>query len=132
MRRWSYGINSFHKKATIYIEDGSFFIFAIDNFIEFICDHIPPIGLPDIKINLKNNEDIEFNDGNKQTTLRDWYGDLRELFHLFVHVPIFDYCNKRINVRSLEIEYEEVKRIFYNEDKKFWDEEIKNCKSVSN
>lgn len=65
MKRWSYGINSIYKKASIYLEEAPWWIFALDRSIEFLCDLMPSIPLPNVKIRLKNREDIEFNEGSE-------------------------------------------------------------------
>jgi hypothetical protein len=100
MRSWGYSVNSLYKKATIYLEEASWWVFVVDNIVEFLCDLTPSIPLPKIKIRLKNREDIEFNEGNKLTTLRDWYGDLRQLFHCFMHMPVFYFCQKKIKSKT--------------------------------
>ena len=75
-------------------------------------DHVPPIPLPKTKMKLKDREDIEFNGGSDWTTLRDWYGDLSQVFHCFVHMPVFDSCQKRIRCKSIEIDYSRPKKCF--------------------
>ncbi len=124
MKNWSYGINSIYKKANIYLEQAPWWVFTIDRIVEFLCNLSPPIPLPKIKMRLKDREDIELNGGGNWTTLRDWYGDLSQVFHCFVHMPVFDFCQKRIKCKSTEIDYARAKRMFYEEDKKFWDKEI--------
>ncbi len=124
MKSWSYGVNSIYKKANIYLEEAPWWIFWIDRIAEFLCDFVPPISLPRMKVRLRSREDIEFNGGDEWTTLGDWYGDLRQVFHCFVHMSIFDFCQKRIRSKSMEIEYNRARRMFYEEDKKFWDKEI--------
>ncbi len=124
MKSWSYGINSIYNKANIYLEEASWWVFTIDRITEFLCDLTPSISLPKIKMRLKSGEDIEFNGGSDWTTLRDWYGDLSQVFHCFVHMPVSDFCQKRIKRKSMEIDYNRAKEMFYGEDKEFWDKEI--------
>jgi hypothetical protein len=80
---------------------------AADRLAEFICDRVPSIPLPNIRMKLKDRWDIEFNEGNKWTTLRDWYGDLRQAFHCLVHLPAFHYCQKKINRKYMEVDFNE-------------------------
>ena len=124
MKNWSYGINSIYKKANIYLEEASWWVFLVNRIVEFLCDLTPSISLPKIKMRLKSREDIEFNGGSDWTTLRDWYGDLSQVFHCFVHMPVFYFCQKRIRCKSIEIDYSKAKEMFYGEDKEFWDKEI--------
>ena len=124
MKSWGYGINSIYQKAHIYLEDASWWIFLVDRIVEFLCDHIPPISLPKIKMKLKDREDIEFNGGSELTTLREWYGDLNQVFHCFVHMPVFNFCQKRTRCKSIEIGYDKAKEMFYKGDEEFWDIEM--------
>jgi len=91
MRTWSYGINSLYKKASIWLDEGPWWVFLLDKIVEFLCEIVPPIRFPNIKLRLKNKEDIDFY-GGEWTTWRDWYGDLSEFFHITVHEPVFKFC----------------------------------------
>ena len=121
MKSWGYGINSVYKEANLYLEEAPWWVFATDRIAESLCDLIPPIPLPKRKRRLKNKEDIEFNGGSEWTTLRDWYGDLSQVFHCFAHIPVFDFCQKRIKRKFIEISYDRAKEMFYEQDKEFWD-----------
>lgn len=123
MKSWSYGINSLYKQASIYLEQAPLCVFAAERVAEFLCDLMPPIPLPNIKKRLKHRADIDINGGEEWTTWQEWYGDLSQVFHCFVHVPIFDFCQKRIKGKVLEIDYQRAKDMFYEEDKEFWDRE---------
>lgn len=68
-------------------------------------------------------EDIELNGGSPWTTWKEWYGDLSQLFHGFVHMPVFNFRQSRIQSRIVGLDYNKAKEMFYEEDKKFWDEE---------
>jgi len=124
MKSWSYGVNSIYKTASLHLEEASWWVFAADRLAEFICDRIPSIPLPRIKMRLKDRCDIELNEGNKWTTLRDWYGDLSQAFHCLVHLPVFHYCQKKINCKYMEADFNKAREMFYKEDKEFWDKEI--------
>ena len=114
MRRIGYGINSYHKNVHLNVDFAPFWIFALENLIEFICGYlIPPIPLPKIKI---------IREGEK-TTVREYYGDLQQTFHVYVHAPIFKYCYSRMDSKFIELDYEMAKKAFYDKDKKFWDDE---------
>lgn len=116
MKSWSYGINSIYRRASIHLEEAPWWVFAVDRSVEFLCDLVPPIPLPRIKIRLKDREDIAFNEGDEWTTLKDWYGDLSQVFHCFVHLRVFYFCQKRIRCKSMEIDYNKAKEMFYEED----------------
>jgi len=121
MKSWNYGINNYYKTASISLETAPWHIFAIEKIAEFICDNVPPIPLPDIKFRLRDKDSIEFNK-SEWTTLNEWYGDLSQLFHSVIHVPIFDFCQDRIKAKNIKIDYEKLKEMFYEENKKFWDD----------
>ena len=124
MKTWSYGINSLYKKASIDLQEASWWIFSLERVTEMLCDLIPPISLPMIKKRLKNSEDISMNGGNQWTTWKEWYGDLSQLFHCVVHMPIFNFCQKKTRLKSIAFDYDKVKEMFYEEDKEFWDKEM--------
>lgn len=79
--------------------------------------------LPNVRLRLRDPEDIELNDGNQETTWKEWYGDLSQLFHCLVHIPVFNYCQRRIRSNILELDYDRAKEMFYEADKEFWDKE---------
>jgi hypothetical protein len=108
MRKWSYGINSYHKTANIYVDDAPWLIFALERSIEFICDVIPSIPFPKVKMRLKDPDDIEFI-GSEWTTWKDWYGDLNQYFHLLVHSPVFYYCQGRMKTKFVDITYDKAR-----------------------
>jgi len=123
MKRWRYAINSYHKTATIFCGVASFHIFWLENFASTICAYlIPAVPFPKIPLKLKNDE-IEDNDGKRWTTWKDWYGSLDQWFHVYVHMPIFDFCYKYIKSYSIKVPYHKLKKSFYEMDKDFWDED---------
>ena len=121
MKSWSYGINNYYKTASISLETASWHIFAIERITEFICDIIPPIPLPNIKFRLRDKDSIEFNQ-SEWTTFREWYGDLKQLFHGVIHILISDFCWDRIEMKCIEIDYDKLKEMFYEENKEFFDD----------
>jgi hypothetical protein len=122
MRRWTYGINSYRRTASIHVDDAPWWVFALDNLIEFICDIIPSIPFPKVKLRLRDPEDIEIN-GSEWTTWKEWYGDLNQYFHLFAHCPVFEYCRDKMKSQSVDITYEKAREMFYDSDRKFFDQQ---------
>jgi hypothetical protein len=121
MKVWGYGINSYHKTAQIHVEEAAWWVFALENSIEFICDIMPSIPFPNVKLRLRDPEDIEINE-SEWTTWKDWYGDLNQYIHLFVHCPVLEYCNKKMKSQSVDITYEKAREMFYDSDRKFFDQ----------
>jgi len=124
MKTWSYGINSLYRTAVIDLRTGPWWAFALERASEGCCDLTPVPPLPNIKLKLRDSDDIELNGGLPWTTWRQWYGDLSQLFHIFVSVPVFNFCQSRIRCKMVESDYDKLKEMFYEEDKKFWDEEM--------
>ena len=122
MRRWSYGINSYYRKASIYVEEGCCVFFILRWIVEKICDLIPSIPLPKISMKLWDKDDIEFNDNCKWTNLKEWYGNLAGFFCIVVHCPIDRFCCKHIKFTSVRVDYNELKEAVYYKDKKFWND----------
>lgn len=121
MRRMGYGINSYHRTASIVIEYAPVWVFWLGDIFNFLCDKIPSIPLPPIPLRLFDEISIEFNDGKKWTTLREWYGDLQGLFHSCVHDKIDNFCERRTDTKSIEVPYTKARKVFYDKDKVFWD-----------
>ena len=123
MRKIGYGINSYHKTASIWIEYSSPLVFALKGTFDFICWYlVPPIPLPNFKITREG----------ETYTIKEYYRNLGELFCLLVHHPILDFCYKRIESRTIDIDYDKAKEAFYDKDKKFWDENEKEAKEIEN
>jgi hypothetical protein len=130
MKSWSYGINSYHKTSSICLEEGAWWLFLIRAFGDFICEYTPCIPLPNIKFRLSDKGDIKFNGGNKWTTLKEWYGSLNDIVHLFIHEPILDFFWKKIKETDIEIPYSKLRKLFYEVDKEWWDEQETSAKEM--
>jgi hypothetical protein len=100
MKTWSYGINSLYRTASIDLQTGPWWAFVLERAVEWCCDLAPAIPLPKAKMKLRDPEDIELNGGHPWTTWKEWYGDLSQLFHGFVHMPVFNFCQRRIRCRE--------------------------------
>ena len=123
MRRLGYGINSYHKTVSIYIDFAPFWVFWLDSVFYFLCNKTPPIPLPPIPIKLTDETSIELNDGSNKTNLKEWCGTLRDLFHLYVHEKVLDFCWRKTDGRAISVNYNKARKAFYDKDKEFWDEQ---------
>ena len=121
MKSWSYGINTYYKTASIWLEEGHWYMFFLDRAIEFLCSIIPSIPFPNIRFKL-NKEDAEFM-GDEWTTLKKWYGDLNQWFCGSVHSLTTDFCYRKINRMHVDIKYSKCRELFYEKDKEYWDEQ---------
>ena len=118
MRRIEYGINSYYKKVSLDVDFAPFWVFILERLTEDICGYlVPPIPLPRIKITREG----------EKTTLKEYYGDFQQLFHCYIHHPVFQFCQKRIDARYIDLDYEAARKAFYDKDKKNWDEAEKRA-----
>lgn len=106
MERWTVTSNSHFETAYIYHEVGPWYLFFIEWLTMTICDWIPPIPFPKWKI---TNQSLLGDDYiNEETNLKDWYGNLRNFWHLKIDNRILQWVWKKFKVESLEIDYKEV------------------------
>lgn len=123
MRVWCYGVNSYHKTAHIHADDAPWYIFLLDRVVEWICGMIPAIPLPKIKMKL-NKEDAEMV-GHNITTWKEWYGDIQQWFCLNIHMPVMYFCNEKKKTFIISVNYNKLKKVFYEADKEYWDWEYR-------
>jgi len=130
MRRWGYCINGYLKTASIFCEVAPFYIFWLEGIISTICAYLIP-AIPFLKVPLRlRGDEVEWNDGKRWTTCKDWWGDLSQWFHASVDMPVFDFCNKCKKHYSMEVPYRKLKKSFYEMSKDFWDEEEQFAKEM--
>ncbi|MFW6310957.1 MAG: hypothetical protein ACOC1K_01850 [Nanoarchaeota archaeon] len=105
MRIWSYGVNSYYKKASYILEEANWCIFFIQNLIMFTCSIIPPIPIP-------FGSKIKFYDKyfNQQFTAKEYYGNLSHIFHCCVCMKIFSWFDKRKKYIFVPADYNEVRK----------------------
>jgi len=122
MNHWSYGINSHHHTASVYLEKAHWWVFALERLVDAVCGKFPEIRLPHIKMKLRDPDDVEM-EGKEYTYWDEWWGDTQQVFCVYVHHPVLHYCWRKTKTRDIEIDFERLKSMFYDEDKDFWDEE---------
>jgi hypothetical protein len=121
LKDWNYGINSLYKTGHISLEEAPWYVFAIACVVEWICDHMPAIPLPD--------DPIKDEDGNN-TTLKAYYGELNHLWHDKVDDPVFQWAEKQKRTVVIDFPYEKLREIFYEKDKNFFGEEEKIAQEI--
>jgi len=123
MRKIYYTINGYHKTASIVVEYANPLVFALDKIIGFMCGYLVP-AIPLLPISIERE--------GEKTTLREYYSNLQDVFHIFVHCPVFEWCDRRVDTRFIEISYDEASKAFRDKDLKFWlESETMNRKEVS-
>jgi len=106
MKRWSTGSNNYYFTCSIYLDEASWYVFALEDSIQWICHFFPRIPLPNfIKIKREGEE----------YTLRSWYGTTGDLFHIYVCSPIFEWCWNNTKKQTIQFPYEMLMKIFPDE-----------------
>ena len=119
MKRWGYGINSYHKTAHIFCEIAPFYIFWLEDIVQTICAYLIP-AIPFLKVPLRLKDDeIEWNDGKRWTTYKDWCGDLSQWFCAHIDMPVFNFCTKCQKHYSIDVSYRKLRKSFYEMGKTF-------------
>lgn len=101
--RWSIAINNYYFTGSIVLETASWYIFAIENIIQIICSYIPRIPLPK-SIKIKRDDEIY--------TLREWYGDVQQMFYSHVFMKVSEWCYKRIDFQYISFPFNMLKEQF--------------------
>lgn len=104
MRDWNVGINDYYKTASLILDEGPWYAFVLSDLIMMICSKIPSVPLPfGSLIKIRDKED------DKTYTINEYYGDMSDLFHLFICSPITSYCFSKIKtIHSLDYPYEDI------------------------
>ena len=113
MKRWSIGTNNYYFTSSIYLDEAPWYIFFLEEAIQWICHYTPRIPLPRfIKI---QREGYEY-------SLRDWYGTTADLFHVYICTPVFNWCWDKTKKNDIEFPYEMIKEMFpekFNEEDEY-------------
>ena len=116
MRRWYVGFNNYWFISTIFLEEVPMGLCFLEWLTALICYAIPSIKLPKIKFKLKDKKDWDFiNNENGYTDLREWYGDLNQLWHAFICIPISDLVNKYSKIKTIDLPFNFAKEKFPKE-----------------
>lgn len=125
MRRWSIGINNYYFTGSIYLEEAPWYIFSLEDFIMKVCDIIPRMPLPNIKIKIDGEE----------WTMKSYYGTFRDLFHVFICSKITIWCFSKIKTNEFKFPYFKLKEkypeFFIENDYKDEDKELKENEKIS-
>lgn len=97
MRRYYVGTNDYYYTANLGLEEAPWYVFAIENINFWICSLIPTIPLPPIKFIPKGE--------TERTTWREWFGDTEQLYHVFICVPVFNWCQSKIKNKMISLPY---------------------------
>ncbi len=141
MKRWSIGINSYHKTAHVVLEELPLYVSLIekanDRFCGFINSYLA-ISFPNIFPKKRDpiedcvckNLEIKCDNHDKLYTLKEWYGDLGQFWCGHVCQNIFGWCWSKTKCTSLDITYDKCKELFYEDNKEYFDEQEKQAEEM--
>lgn len=121
MRYWSFGLNSLpqFRRGNIHLEEMPWWLYILETINDYSCGWIPDIPLPDIwpKHRDKDNDIALY-------TLRQWYGGTRDLWHLYICSPIFQWIwhHPKRKMYMFDVGYDKAKEVLYEDFKKTFDE----------
>jgi len=106
MRQWFIGTNDYWFTATIYLEETPWYLVIFNDLVMQICGFLGRLSIPLPK------------------KWREYYGDLGDVFHLFVCDPVSQYVWKKTEVKRISLPYFFLKERFPEEfEHSDWDEE---------
>lgn len=113
MKSWSYGINSLYRHTSINLIQAPFWVFWLETFMDHLCHYMPAIPFPSIGRVVDDGENYNW---------AEWYGDLHQAFHVVIHDPIQDWLWAKQKEHHIQIDYDILRGLFYEEDRAWWDE----------
>lgn len=121
MKFWTYAANSYYKTASYILEEGPWYSFVIESLIETICESLMVIPIP-FGSNIKIKRDFLDNGEYETYTLKEWYGSLGDIFHVYICSPISEFCYKKRQETHLNTDYEQLKKERYKESPDIFEE----------
>ena len=121
MRRWSYGINGYHKTAGVFITEAPAWVFALDWLADIGCRVVPRWKVPLLSHFHHTDDDGEV------YTLSEWYGPtFHSLYDAIIHDPLWRWLQAKGRHYHLEVSYDECRAVFEPLDHEQWrfDDEI--------
>ena len=121
MTSWDFGGNCLpqYRSGSIYLIDQPLWLALIgwfsDEILSRICDLLMYIPLPNYGRIIDEGEFY---------TIKEYYGTVGDLFHVFVHDPVFQWHwnHKKKKEIIVEVGYDRLKELFSNYDNKYFEE----------
>jgi len=115
-KRWYIGFNDYWFTASIFLEEVPIVLCFLEWLVSWICYFIPFIKLPKIKFKLKDKSSWDFTENEDGwTNLREWYGDLSQLWHAFICIPVTDLVWKYTKMKVIDLPFNFAREKFPNE-----------------
>ncbi len=124
MKTWTFAINGKLKLGSLILIEQPWYVSFIewinDNILGYWCDWFQYIPLPKF-IHVVDKED------NQKYSLYDYYGSVGTCWHIIVCDPIFQWVYKHPKRKetTVELGYNKIKKMFYHDHKKFFDDHEK-------
>jgi len=113
MKRWFIGYNDYWYTAGIHLEEVPMVLCFLEWIVDWISVFIPPIKFPRIKFRLRDKEDWDWTENEDGwTTLRDWFGDLRQLYDVYIYHKVFRFIDDHTKQHYFNYPYETLQREF--------------------
>jgi hypothetical protein len=127
MRKWYVGFNNYWFTASIHLEEVPMGLCFLEWLVGWICSIVPPIKLPKIRFKLKDKKKWEWIDSKDGwTDLQEWYGDLNQIWHCFVCIPVINLVWKYTKTKAVNLPFNFVLEKFpseYIDDSYYEDDE---------
>ena len=131
MKKWFYAVNTLHLTCSVYLEKAPWYVFFAEWLVDssiFSCHYIPDIPLPNILPRKRDtikgcvceNRDIHCSGHENLYTLKEWFGDLSDWYHVSICSPIFNWAWKHTDTKFFNVAWEELKAQF-PEDKEYFE-----------
>jgi len=116
MRNWYVGFNNWWFIGGIHLTKTPMILCFLEWLVSLVCYAMPSIPLPRIKFRLKNKDDWNLIENNRGwTDLKEWYGDIGQLWHLFVCIPVINLVGRHTKSVNIDLPYEFLKEKFPEE-----------------
>lgn len=118
MQKWGVGLNGYHRTCSLWLDEGPWWSFWLQDAACWVCDHIPKWKVPFVSL-------FKVKDGGNTYTVAERYGDTwHDLFHVFVCGPVVQWAFGKVTKRyGLPVEWELGKVLFYKDDPERWDDQ---------
>jgi len=102
MKTFNIGTNNYYHVAHVSLDEVPFVLFYLGELMMWFCSKVPDIPLP--------NWPYKSEDG--WTTLRDWYGDTQQLFHIYICEPFTRIVWKHTKTKRIDLPYQYLQKLF--------------------
>ena len=130
MRTWYISGNALkrYKYGSVDVEEMPWWLFVVDWWADYGCSFIPPIPFPKFfKITIHEDDGTTY-----ESTPREYWGDLEQWYCGTVASPLTQWVFRHPKRKSytVEIGYDKLREIFYESDKKWFDDFEKSTAEI--